>query len=313
MKKKTKALLTGVLGLGLFISPSTHASSLPTPTTGGYKIETVRSNRQVVRAGMDVTLYSRFSQVGPGQCQIKNLTTGAVYNVSNDSGIIVNETSPGSYQFVAQVDNNGTITSGQSITVTWTNQANGTSNMYADASNHSANARYALSGGANASSLTVTEYIGNYGMGSSDFNAEVFGQTIGASSPWLDWTGLGIGTSASYSYTFSETGLNKVQMTGYALETNGNKAKAPASTFIYGGATSPYSSQLVNLGSNIVLSNLPTGAQVWWTPVGLTDKTRWQSQTIGSTATTFDIPANHMGAIMYNVNGGSNYYVDIQQ
>ena len=91
-----------------------------TPSTGGYTIVTVRANRSVVKAGMDVTLYARFSQVGPGQPQIVDLTTGQTWDVTNNTGIVIRENSPTTQVYAAQVDDNGTITHrGQSISVLW--------------------------------------------------------------------------------------------------------------------------------------------------------------------------------------------------
>jgi hypothetical protein len=292
-----------------------------TPSTGGYTIATVRANRSVVKAGMDVTLYARFSQVGPGQTQIVDLTTGQTWNVTNNTGIVTRENSPTTQVYAAQVDDSGTITHrGQSVSVLWQSGANATSNQWGNSSGQSANARYSLSAGANATSLAITEYIGNYGMGNTGFQAESFDETV-SGSILQNWTALGPSTSASFSQTFSNGSQSapvKVQMTGYAVPiVNGSydwaeQAKAPAATFVFNAPSSPYGPELVSLGSNITLTGYSSGSQVWFTPIGLSNKTRWQTAYANSSGDV-NIPANRMGAIEYIGPNGTDYYVDVQE
>lgn len=325
------ALVASVAGSGV----SAQATSA---TTGGVSNLQIRASAAVVRAGMEVTISVGASQVGPGTIEVVNTSipsTAPGYITVLPPGVwdvTVSQPTAQEDYYEAWVNDNGTITQKSSpITVDWTALANNTSASYQNSASHVCNAVSSLSAGANATSITQTDTLGNDGMGDSWFSAEVSGTNLQDPTEKQftgGWLSLGWQTSDTFSQTFNSvgTGPNFFQMTAYCSPepwgTSGyDPAKAFSPTYVESGPAPLYgTSSLYQLGNWIQLSGLPdwltpvngvdTQGHILWTAFGYnTHATHWIGQMY--TGSSFVIPASNLGAIEINVNG-TIWYVDVE-
>ncbi len=311
----------------------------------GYTIVDLFSEEQVLKFGMTAHLRFYAAQTGPGDMVIASST-----GTSTNLGLVQPErVAAWTYEglpsdaavtitLTPQIVDNGTVThSGQAIPITWGPNANGTADSFWNANAHGTNARFSVPA-ADATTGTVTEYLGAFGYATACFNAEYFVQSL-SGSLFVDWTSVsGWGTSDTMSVdlntAWSADGPYKLMMTGYSADASrtsncsdcGNEAscweyqsKACQPTWVFNAPANPYGPTLVSLGDTLTLTNLPVLSpqpSVYFSYVGSNADDLIKQQSIVPVNGSISIPCNRMGAIWINVptsNGNVPYYCNVQQ
>lgn len=168
--------------------------------------------------------------------------------------------------------------------------------------------------GATSTSPSITEYLGNYGIVASYFNAEVFAQDF-SGDIIENWVGLGIGTADSYTWDPPTNGNPmRFQISGYALPEvndtydNALRAKAYAPTWFAYCPSSPFGiPDSASLGSNWQLTGLPASIQVWVLYTDINNHhPQWTTGYTNSSGEIF-IPLTRMGGMEIMINGEKSY------
>ncbi len=309
--------------------------------TGGHQILTAVADDQFLEQGMTTRVVVMASQVGPGTVELYNETAGVVVPSINQGagGRVICapfQISAGTYTYQPRVNDNGTVTvTGQSIPITWlpsvghgsADQKNSTSKEYLSTDEYACNAKFTVTG-ATSTTPSITEYLGNYGIGDSYFNAEVFAETFSGtiltkpcSTCTPGWVGLGIGTVDSYTWDPPINGSPmRFQITGYAIPSvngspdNSLRAKAYAPTWFSNCPANPYGiPDSATLGELWTLTGLPATTQIW---VLYTDINNYHPQwTTGYTNSSGEIriPLTRMGGMQINISTIATAYVNVGQ
>ncbi len=307
----------------------------------GDTILTLFVEEQSLKFGMTAHFRLYASQTGPGVMRIVSST-----NITATLGDVQPERiaqwthdglpsdAPVTITFTPQIYYNGSVThTGQSVSVTWGPNANGTADSYWNANAHGTNARFVVPA-ADATSGDVTEYLGAFGYSDAYFNAEYFAESLSgvnltktASDP-SGWIGIGWQTGSSFTVgldsAWDADGPYKFMLTGYSLDATRwgttdywyYQSKAYQPTWIFGAPSNPYGPTLLSMGDTLTLDSLPnTNTTVYFSYMGSNANDLIKQQAITAVDSSVSIPCNRMGALWMNIPGSpdTNYYCNVQE